>query len=445
MNRESSTIIALHESEYYGIIVEVGAGVPIAQAIYNLPGASATVYSALSPYSKEAQEEIFGKSENRAVSQEHVREDIITLIGKYKNNDKINFIYHSSFQIGEVGSNVSTHGWVGVAKKVPHDRWNLDLIHISLHKNEERESTIEKLGSTCLSFLELSLLSKKSNWALPSKQHIDIFSNYELWSDGGQTNGAPFTAQELPLRSVTERVINSIGDDGYVAMVDGKMVRLEDVFRDKPEVTLYKGSFNPPTRAHMEFVTTFEGLKKYKPGTVAFMISMDTFDKGEQQAMSVVWRAKMINELGYPVIINRNGFFYDNAEFFRKKFGKPINFLVGSDTINRTIEWAKGKGGVEARARLRTGIADYVAGFAFTKPKWSFTEDTAFDGVTFWVANRPNIPVLPEGLDPRVKIIVDLDDISSTMVRQYKEEGNLEGLKLLMPAEIIDCYLNISL
>jgi nicotinic acid mononucleotide adenylyltransferase len=414
---------AIKEMGIPGVIVEAGAGVPVAQALYSRPGISSIVYQTLSPYSKHAQEALFGKniSQTRAVSMEHVRDGLLSLIKQYDPIEGVDFLYNSSAQItDDFSSTHITHGWFGIARRVidhAERNWTIDLVHSSLHMKDmvfrSRTDLIEELGFTGLIFLKQMLCGE----GIPVNRNIDIIDKY-LAPYAGATCRRNLTDSTI----VIKEAIDAMGDEGYLAIVGGELVRIDDIFGDK-DVSVYKGSFAPPTNAHVHFVSDYEALKKLPTGSVAFMISMDTFDKGSQQAYSVAWRARLINEIGYPVIINRNGFFYDNASFLKKKFAKTVSFLLGSDTINRVIDWSKKNKG--------TG--------------WKFSNDHEFDNVMFYVCNRTNVPVLPEALDARVKIISDGAEISSTMIRTFRAEGKLDEIRKVMPASIVEHYLNIPI
>jgi nicotinic acid mononucleotide adenylyltransferase len=75
---------------------------------------------------------------------------------------------------------------------------------------------------------------------------------------------------------------------------------------------------------------------------------------------------------------------------------------------------------------------------------YTLDKDENFKDVTFYVANRPNAPLIEDCLKSKnVKILMDSSDISSTMVRQHKADNNLDGLRSMMPDSIIHDYLNL--
>jgi hypothetical protein len=159
------------------------------------------------------------------------------------------------------------------------------------------------------------------------------------------------------------------------------------------------------------------------------MISVDTFDKGSQEMESVMWRINLVNKLGYTAIVTLDGYFATNAMFFRRKFGKPINFLVGSDTINRVV---------------RVSIEEYAKRHRVMvkgENEWELDGDANFEGCTFWVAMRPSIQLHVSAVGTRLHVIGELGDISATMVREMRHRGDVDGIRALLPAEIVDDYL----
>ena len=47
----------IHQSNLYGCLIEIGAGLPLSNRLFGVSGASNTIYFSLSPYSKKVQEE----------------------------------------------------------------------------------------------------------------------------------------------------------------------------------------------------------------------------------------------------------------------------------------------------------------------------------------------------------------------------------------------------
>lgn len=406
----------IHDSEHYGVIVEIGAGLPVSESLFEVSGASKTIYEVLSPYSREAQKELFGESTERVVSAEHTIKNIQTLIEKYSSNTKINFIYLSSFQLGDSGTTKSTHGWSAIAKvknpstrrgkpsnggnMVVWDSWEVQIVHMSFHENTGRSYMIKNIADNCVPFLYNFLFSED----LPEGSTIDnlICGTIDVRENKIQKVSLQSAENEI------KRVLMHMGTTGHVCVTPGgSMVRMETVFRDKEKIFLYKGSFKPVTLAHVK-------MAKSTGGDVVMAISIDTYEKGEQSIDSVLWRVRLLNKLGYTVMINRDGYFKSTARLFYNKFGKHVSFLVGSDTFNRIED---------------TG---------------DFDKDYVLRECEFYIGIRPGSPLKKVFDFSKIHILGDFPDISATEIRKRKTNGDFDGVKEYMPEEVFADYLEIK-
>ena len=94
----------------------------------------------------------------------------------------------------------------------------------------------------------------------------------------------------------------------HMSIQDGKILRLEDLIRSaKDGLIVYKGSFNPITNAHLNLMS--ESSKKFPNYKTVFSISLNTFGKSISDWSNVVERIRLINKLGYGVLICRDPMF----------------------------------------------------------------------------------------------------------------------------------------
>jgi hypothetical protein len=107
-------IKTLHSSEYYGTIIEIGCAAPLSNLLLKVAGASKTVFKSEQPYSKELQEERYGKFK-RSVSKEFINAVLI----KEAENQNINFVFASSWQLPDINvPEQYCHGYIGVYDKL---------------------------------------------------------------------------------------------------------------------------------------------------------------------------------------------------------------------------------------------------------------------------------------------------------------------------------------
>jgi len=219
---ENLTIADIHKSDIKGIWIETGAGVALANALYSVSGASNTIYFSESPYCLEYAQEKFGIDKNvRAVSAVYIK-SVMNFYQDLIKSSKINTIYVSSFQI-EVDPKKITHGWIGLQYKS-----SIKLYHITIRENLTRAEYIKKIEEFGLQLL-YNLLTNTQ--CLNKDGVIDIILNHNLSPDYSF------------LSHIHQNQI--VCFDSFKS--EPKMCRMEDLFRDKEKIIIYKGSFNKPT------------------------------------------------------------------------------------------------------------------------------------------------------------------------------------------------------
>jgi nicotinic acid mononucleotide adenylyltransferase len=436
-------IKAIHLTDAFGIIIEAGCGSPVANGLMSVEGSSNTVYFSECPYSRDIQDEKYGKIEARAVSRENVSRFISqTVVEHVSKNEKINFIYASSFQLGEIKNSVSgsTHGWIGVWTKNLGTRY----FHVSVHDSMTRVGYMDRIAGIgtdilyhCLvdSPVPLNPENRKglvAKAAIPSNCCIDMALNMDR-------NQVDLSEVFLTLRNETE--------DNFICVRDGKLVRMEDLFRDQETILLYKGSFNPVHAAHVHNAEVAKA--KYGVAPV-FVISSSVYQKGWIEPADIKQRVETLNMLGYSVIVTKDGYFNENTKYIRKKFPQPIVYVVGSDTMNRILSSS-----YEILTSCYTGIV-FDGEDKVSRDLSPYSESlrsdqikafrTDFVNVKFFVINRPG-----SELHADAKHIADYYTlveehpeyfhISSTKIRELLASDDTESIKKLIPEKIFEKYI----
>lgn len=386
----------IHSSDLFGILIESGCAGALSHALQSVEGASKTVYMAETPYSKEYQHLIYRNENLRSIGKETAELFANPWIRKclLKVHKGINFIYTSTFQIAEYGSNKSTHGWIVYVDLRTMRR---KTFHVSM-KTWEREDVLGEIESIGLDILE----GKIPKYTDIMEESNLIATNVGTFRFEDRVDMTASLLQELEHRVEFE-------ETSYICVsASGRTVRIEDIIRDKEKILIYKGSFNPPHNVHLKFAQLAEKLYGIRP---IFSISMDTFGKGHVNGADVLSRVKIINSLGYDVIIVKDAFFSTMYRHVSEKVSAPIVFLLGSDTFNRLI----------------TSSHTKVEHFA-----------ESFPNVKFMVLIRPENPLLPESADfiSYMQIIDDEGSESSTHIRKLIEENNMEEVRKLVPENV---------
>lgn len=303
----------------YGVFVEMGCGMPISQNILLCDGASRIVKEVICPYSKESQEFHFGKSDFRSVSKDRVNE-ILTKI-------RFNPLYHdcnlfvvSSFQVGLDKVN---HGWIGVCLN-----GSSSFYHITLPPYDEDDATWRIEYKSNRDVLCDIIYNAFENIIDKNKIVTHYNRGYTIDIVSGSEDRSIF---ELDCSRGSSRNLYLFGKRC------NKTFRVEELFRNNPdELTIFKGSFNPIHKAHMEMANYFQdrGI-----GKTIFMISRATNGKGFIKTEDLLNRIKLITQNGvdqYDVLINDYPNFEDAVYALRLRGYKgKIRFIMGQDTAIR--------------------------------------------------------------------------------------------------------------
>lgn len=300
------TIQNIHNSDLFGIFIEMGLGNPVTSKLCEIPGASKTVFYAENPYNDKLSRQLYG-IEGRIVSLEAVKQILnsirIASIKSLDKDNKVNTVFVSSFQIGNYNDK-STHGYIGIRKN------NVTrYYHISIHDSLNRYEYIDLIAKD-----SMFILDKKIN---------SIFYCDGTWNEDLE-----------PLYEETFDFISEYPNFAYIE--NGKILRLEDLTRKASKgLIVYKGSFNPITKAHCKLMS--ESEKLYPDYKSCYSISLNTWGK-ESDVNNVIERIKLINKLGYGVLIYGNPLFDDFHADIMKKYDKTIVYPMGADTVNRYIK-----------------------------------------------------------------------------------------------------------
>lgn len=408
----------IHASDIYGIFVETGCGVTMTNKLMEVPGASNTIYYSESPYSKEYQQEKYNTDGKRAVS-------IDTIIGflsyvksakmsgdpGFLNNSvkKINTTYAATFQIGDMDNVLvlATHGYIGISYK------DLSLIfHVSIHERLSRKEYLDKIGDIGVRIL-YSLTLGNNTHHIPEDCNID--AAYDVGTDWKVT--------PVPLHKMYRMLVTSKNENFVCVDQKGEYKRLDEFFREKKQILLYKGSFNPIHIAHLKFA---EIAKEKMDDWPVFMISLEIYKKDPLNPFDMEKRVMDLIKLGYRVIVSKSGWFHENVEYLHKKFPtKPIVFIVGTDTINRIFESTYNIIGQKDQFMM----AHQMGLFA-----------NAFENVKFLVINRDSYPLaaeLKETMFLKYYDYVPISmDVSSTKIRELKDNGNIDEANKFLPDQL---------
>lgn len=358
-------------------LVEIGAGVPVADLILSSPGASKIVYETECPYG--SAKEKYGITD-RMVSREAVQ----TI---FANTDFKNFntLVVTSFQIPSE-NNVVPHGWVLISGTFGSYVFHVTLQHLYL-KEHTRRYYIERLG----------------------KVVIELISAFE--DNNSKPNMTKVVSGNVDYGDC--EVLNQPNLNTIICFENNLPVRFEDISRKYSSLNLYKGSFNPIHSAHLEIAKIAE--HRNENSRTIFALSRNTYQKGKIPEEQLMERIRAINSAGYPVLVFDDGFFYDNVLAVQNRFSGKVNPIMGADTFNRLMNCYQ----TNDLSVIERGIYDNCSWFPM-RERLEMTFNKCFGNTTFLVFGR-NVELNTFGF-PAKYDFVDFDmNISSSEIRAGKK------------------------
>lgn len=333
-----SIVKKIHESELFGIIVEVGCSTSLASDLMAVNGSSNTIYKCEQPYNKEYQTYKYGEFK-RSVSKEWAEKVIDVeyqnyLNENYTNKKEINFIFTSSWQLFDPNNSLAyAHGWFGLfdikqnKKMFFHFSFDRNINHkyeqlngINHHYNTDddmdRKFLISHIGNLSTKLLNGLLTNNFNNLS-------DPLVILDMAYDGNTIN------YELLINNLENSEI-----DYFLVFDRNGIIRIEDLMRQSEEFIIYKGSFEILHYGHINVMKN--ALQKYQNAKGAFLIGSYRYDKPHLSTNEIMDRVNQIIKQGFPVIICKSILFYDTFDLLKEwSYSKKFYFPIGLDTINR--------------------------------------------------------------------------------------------------------------
>lgn len=446
-------IAEIHNSSLYGIIIESGCSAAASSALMNEPGASKTIYKCEQPYSKEYQEEKYGKFK-RSVSKEWIQR--VLEVESQNCSEKVNFIFASNWQLLDPTNPLTyAHGWFGLfdmKRNVKH------YLHFSFRRDYSKnyvENTEVKFHLKKINPSEEYIQHKYAYDIRDRKNIIDIIGKIscDILHTAIEGNINNLTPLDAKLAILDEAYINdSINyqllintlekakGDYFLVFDKGSVLRIEEVMRKSNQFVIQKGSFNPLHHGHLRQVTGTH--EKYPEALPLFLISTYRYDKPHVNYEELKERIEMFEKAGYPLVICKSVLFYETFDLLSKwSFDKKFYFTVGYDTINRIYqtdlnEWDKLKPIIKNETFIDDDTYDVVTKEVKIPGFETFTEyaETLInkykENFKFLIFERKDIILAPETTAYGELIeyihVADDDGISSTKIRNGEIENRLK-------------------
>lgn len=294
----------LNASSWRGCIEEVGVGTPFSSKFVSIPGATQTILDIHSPYADPDR-----PGHMRAVSLDNAKRlaHAALKLAQHKVSSTEFVDTEHLFGLSITGAHYekrSSHAWVYLATP----RGDSYMHFYTPYPIASRDA----LGKEVIKYVSWFMFNclLESDWVkgiTENKWFIDV-----LYAAG---------------ISDFERLL-LLREDNPLAVRAGKFVRVEDVVRDA--MTIYSGSFNPPTRRHL--INAQDCLCE---------ISQKHVYKGDVDSEDLLHRIRMLQAANRDVLVTKAGKFIEKyllllryIDVNEKRF---ITFKVGTDAWNATI------------------------------------------------------------------------------------------------------------
>lgn len=309
--------INLDDSKY-GTFVEIGAGQEVARQFFSAGAAAGTVAKTMSAYDMAVSDEIYGKA-SAYVSRERLEQMLtrefdllVERLADKRSKTTEFFAYAATVTARSFQQRNECHGWIGVKLQLyPGARPSEIILHVRM-LDEDNKSQAEALG-----VLGVNLIYGAAYFKNRPKQIIESLLDH-LGSERIEIDlihfGGPYF-EEVDNRLMNLHLVRSWCCRAVMFDASGVSVAPSSALRKK-DVIVMRGSFEPPTKLHMDMSRAAVGeLTKLGTGgdvlSVAEITMAELGADGKVDDRNFLARVDLLTMLGQSVLIS------DYLRFFR--------------------------------------------------------------------------------------------------------------------------------
>ncbi len=334
----------------YGSFAEIGAGQETARNFFRAGASSGTIAKAMSAYSKEFSDAIYGREEDgRYVTKNRLKKMLVhetnlleERIDRNQFPDRFYFSYANTVATIDFAKKYKGHGWVGIRFQLgPHEEYNEIILHVRFHENDAKhqQETLGKMGVNLIygAFYynddPKTLLTSLYDYIDKDKIEIDMIN----------FSGPRFAFVDNRLMSLllvkngfTDAVM--FGPDGF------NLLPADELY--KKNILALRGSFRPVTKLALDMLD--KGLAKFKEEKdvnpektdVIFEMTLDNLTNGNNDIneKDFLDRVNLLSSLNQMVMVSNFREYYRLAEYFSRFTKERMGLIIGTNHLIKLFD-----------------------------------------------------------------------------------------------------------
>lgn len=338
------------DDKKYGTIVEIGAGQEVARNFFRAGAAAGTIAKTMSAYDMKFSDAIYGVQKgHRYVSKarvqammEHEFRLVVERVSDIRPKNTRFFAYAATVAAKSWGRNNECHAWCGIRLQMyPGAEPSDVIVHIRM-----RDKTAE-LQQEALGILGVNLIYGAYYYFDNPTKLIDSLTDNithgRLEIDSISFDGPYF--EEVDNLGVNLNLIRYWKTRAVMFYADGSVAVPAEMLYKK-NVLAIRGSFKPVTKVNVDMIE--QGMAAFQKheaveaeSTIALAeISLNDAlgnDSGAS-ADDIINRVRLLNSLGYNVMISDYTRYFSLRAYFRQYTQKQIGIVLGIMNIRQVFD-----------------------------------------------------------------------------------------------------------
>ena len=351
----------------YGSFSEIGAGQETARNFFRAGASSGTIAKAMSAYSKEFSDAIYGREDDgRYVTKARLKKMLAHETTLLENRldpnefpDRFYFSYANTVATIDFAKKFKGHGWVGIRFQLsPLEAYNEIILHVRFHENDAKHQQ-ETLGKMGVNLIYGAFYYHDSPKDLLHSLY-DYIDKDKIEIDMINFSGPRFAFIDNRLMSLllvkngfTDAVM--FGPDGY------NLLPADELY--KKNILALRGSFRPVTKLALDMLhkglDVFKKEKDVDENKVDLILEM-TLDNLSQEGSinekDFLDRVNLLSSLNEMVMVTNFREYYRLSEYFARFTKERIGLIIGTNHLIKLFDesyYKKLSGGIlEAMGKL---------------------------------------------------------------------------------------------